>query len=195
MSSSPHLQPIPLSDDPLLRVALAAHLARYTGRSRMHAESDLHIYLRWCADRDINPLTARRLDIELFVRWLQEIRRFKPSTVSRRLSMVIGFYRTCVIDAVLEHSPAEYVRRPTVLSSPPTTSRSLCAAGCWAYRGPGFTSGAAAGRAHGRWPMRRSRRPSARSIGCRGAPTGRRGCTPSSAWLPGSDVDANGWRG
>jgi site-specific recombinase XerD len=73
----------------------------------MHAESDLHIYLRWCADRDINPLTARRLDVELFVRWLQEIRCFKPSTVSRRLSMVIGFFRTCVIDAVLEHSPAE----------------------------------------------------------------------------------------
>jgi integrase/recombinase XerD len=120
MSASHGLQPIPLSNDPLLRVALAAHLARYIGRSRMHAESDLHIYLRWCADRDINPLTARRVDVELFVRWLQEIRRFKPSTVSRRLSMVIGFYRTCVIDAVLEHSPAEYVRRPTVPPESPT---------------------------------------------------------------------------
>jgi integrase/recombinase XerD len=120
MNASRGLQPIPLSDDPLLRVALAAHLARYTGRSRMHAESDLHIFLRWCADRDVNPLTARRLDVELFVRWLQEIRRFKPSTVSRRLSMVIGFYRTCVIDAVLEHSPAEYVRRPAVPPESPT---------------------------------------------------------------------------
>jgi integrase len=80
----------------------------------------LHIYLRWCADRDISPLTARRVDVELFVRWLQEIRRLKPSTVSRRLSMVIGFYRTCVIDAVLEHSPAEYVRRPTVPPESPT---------------------------------------------------------------------------
>jgi site-specific recombinase XerD len=45
---------------------------------------------------------------------MQETRRFKPSTVSRRTSLVTGFYRTCVIDGVLDHSPAEYVRRPTV---------------------------------------------------------------------------------
>jgi integrase len=29
-------------------------------------------------------------------------------------------YRTCVIDGVLEHSPAEYVRRPTVPPESPT---------------------------------------------------------------------------
>ena len=37
---------------------------------------------------------------------MQEIRRFKPSTVSRRFSVVAGFYRTCVTDDLLEHSPA-----------------------------------------------------------------------------------------
>ena len=47
---------------------------------------------------------------------MQEVRRFQPSTVSRRLSVLAGFYRTCVIDGVLEHSPAEHVRRP---ESPP----------------------------------------------------------------------------
>jgi integrase len=31
-----------------------------------------------------------------------------------------GFYRTCVIDAVLEHSPAEHVRRPNVPPESPT---------------------------------------------------------------------------
>jgi integrase/recombinase XerD len=31
-----------------------------------------------------------------------------------------GFYRTCVIDSVLEHSPAEYVRRPHVSTDSPT---------------------------------------------------------------------------
>ena len=31
-----------------------------------------------------------------------------------------GFYRTCVIDGVLEHSPAEYVRRPHVPAESPT---------------------------------------------------------------------------
>jgi hypothetical protein len=43
---------------------------------------------------------------------MQEIRHFKPSTVSRRFSVVAGFYRTAVIDGVLDHSPAEHVRRP-----------------------------------------------------------------------------------
>jgi hypothetical protein len=45
---------------------------------------------------------------------MQEIRRFKPSTVSRRMAVVTGFYRTCVIDGVVEHSPTDYVRRPLV---------------------------------------------------------------------------------
>src|SRR6267154_1564516 len=51
---------------------------------------------------------------------MQEIRRFKPSTVSRRFSVAAGFYRTCVIDGVLEHSPAEHVRRPSVPAESPT---------------------------------------------------------------------------
>lgn len=33
---------------------------------------------------------------------------------------VAGFYRTCVIDGVLEHSSADYVRRPSVLPKSPT---------------------------------------------------------------------------
>jgi integrase/recombinase XerD len=51
---------------------------------------------------------------------MQEICNYAPSTVSRRLSVVVGFYRTCVIDGVLEHSPAEYVRRPNVPPESPT---------------------------------------------------------------------------
>ena len=31
-----------------------------------------------------------------------------------------GFYRTCVIDGLLEHSPAEHVRRPSVPPESPT---------------------------------------------------------------------------
>jgi hypothetical protein len=51
---------------------------------------------------------------------MQEIRRFKPSTVSRRFSVTAGFYKTCVLDGVLKHSPAEYVRRPPVPAESPT---------------------------------------------------------------------------
>jgi site-specific recombinase XerD len=36
------------------------------------------------------------------------------------MSVVAGFYRTCVIDRLLEHSPADYVRRPNVPTESPT---------------------------------------------------------------------------
>ena len=111
--------PVSAPTDDLLRVAIAAYLARYQGQSRIHTDSDLRVYLRWCADQRLDPLAARRVDVELYVRWLQEQRRFKPSTVSRRLSVVVCFYRTCVIDAILDHSPAAHVRRPPVSAIAP----------------------------------------------------------------------------
>jgi len=43
--------------------------------------------------------SLRSVHLELYLRWMQELRHFQPSTVSRRLSVVCGFYRTCVLDA------------------------------------------------------------------------------------------------
>ncbi len=103
-----------------LSLAAVAHLSRYRGTSREHTQSDLRIFFVWCQDRQLAPLDAQRNDLELYLRWMQDIRRFKPSTVSGRLSVVAGFYRTCVIDGVLEHSPADDVRRPTVPPESPT---------------------------------------------------------------------------
>ena len=105
--------------DPL-RLAMSAYLARFKGISREHTCSDLNVFVTWCAGRGVQPLSAQRGDLELFVRWMQETRRFKPSTVARRTSVVAGFYRTCVIDGVLDHSPAEYGRRPSVPPESPT---------------------------------------------------------------------------
>src|SRR5204863_2482373 len=71
-------------------------------------------------DEDLDPLSAVRVDIERYLRWLQDVRCYQPSTVSRRLSVVVGFYRVCVIDQILPHSPADYVRRPPVPGDSPT---------------------------------------------------------------------------
>jgi len=115
-----------LSPDPAapftdrLRLAVAAYLARFKDSSREHTESDLRCYLTWCAEQGLDPLAAQRPHLELYIRSMQEIRRFKPSTVSRRFSVAAGFYRTCVLDGVLEHSPAEHVRRPAVPAESPT---------------------------------------------------------------------------
>jgi integrase/recombinase XerD len=115
---SPRRSPAPLTDQ--LRLAVAACLTRFKGSSREHTESDLRCYLSWCTERGLDPLTARRPHLELYIRWMQKIRRFKPSTVSRRFPVVAGFYRTCVIDGLLEHSPAEHVRRPALPAESPT---------------------------------------------------------------------------
>ena len=71
-------QPAPFADQP--RLAVAAYLARFQGSSRTHTDSDLRCYLSWCAKRGLDPLTARRPHLELHIRWMQEIRQFKPST-------------------------------------------------------------------------------------------------------------------
>ncbi len=118
LPSVPSDHPVPFTDQ--LRLAVAAYLARFKGASRYHTESDLRCYLSWCAEHGLDPLAARRPHLELYIRWMQEIRRFKPSTVSRRFSVAAGFYRTRVIDGLLEHSPAEHVRRPAVSADSPT---------------------------------------------------------------------------
>jgi len=118
LASAPSHPLAPFTDR--LRLAVAAYLARFKGSSREHTESDLRCYLAWCAERGLDPLAARRPHLELYIRWMQEIRRFRPSTVSRRFSVAAGFYRTCVLDGVLPHSPAEHVRRPSVPAESPT---------------------------------------------------------------------------
>src|SRR5689334_10853323 len=63
---------IPFTDQ--LRLAVAAYLARFKGSSRGHTNSDLRCYLAWCAERGLDPLAARRPHLELYIRWMQEIR-------------------------------------------------------------------------------------------------------------------------
>jgi hypothetical protein len=65
-----------------LRLAVVAYLAQFKGLSRVHAESDLRSFLDWCRARGLDPLQAARPHLELYVRWMQEVRRLKPSTVS-----------------------------------------------------------------------------------------------------------------
>jgi site-specific recombinase XerD len=105
--------------DPLLR-AVAAYLARFKGATRAHTDSDLRAYLMWCRSHGLQPLQAQRVHVELYLRWMQEVRDFKPSTISRRVSVLVGFYRTCVLDGVLAVSPADHVRRPNVPPESPT---------------------------------------------------------------------------
>jgi len=66
-----------VADVDLVRLVVAAYLARFKGVSRSHTESDLRCFLTRCAARSLDPLAAQRAHIELYVRWMQEIRQFQ----------------------------------------------------------------------------------------------------------------------
>jgi hypothetical protein len=74
LASVPSDHLVPFTDQ--LRRAVAAYLARFKRASREHTESDLRCYLSWCAERGLDPLAARRPHLELYIRWMQEIRRW-----------------------------------------------------------------------------------------------------------------------
>jgi integrase/recombinase XerD len=137
LTSAPADHPAPFTDQ--LRLAVATYLARFKGSSRYHTESDLRCYMAWCAERGLDPLAARRPHLELYIRWMQEGRRFKPSTISRRFSVTPGFYGTCVIDGLLERSPAQHVRRPSVPPESPTLGFTHVQFAGFAHRSPPIT--------------------------------------------------------
>ena len=73
----------PVDQSPELGLAAVAHLSRYRGISRQHTESDLRVFFDWCRQRQLPPLTAQRHDLELYLRWLQDVRRFKLRMTTR----------------------------------------------------------------------------------------------------------------
>src|SRR3954468_2562354 len=73
------LVPVPLRpESDTLRRAVAAYLARFKGQSRVHTESDLRAYLTWCSSHSLDPLTAQRPHLELYIRWMQETAATSP---------------------------------------------------------------------------------------------------------------------
>jgi integrase/recombinase XerD len=87
--------------------------------TRVAYVSDLSLWLRHCALEGLQPFDdVRRTHIERYARLLEEQHR-SPATVGRRLSTIAGFYRWCVDEGLIEHSPAANVRRPRRPSESP----------------------------------------------------------------------------
>ena len=98
------------------RVAAAAFLARYSGRTLDAYRHDLCGFFRWSADVGLTVLAATRPHIELYRGWMED-RGLAASTIDRRLSTVCGYYRFAHIDGRIPSNPAQYVRRPKVQPS------------------------------------------------------------------------------
>lgn len=95
------------------RLAVAGFLARYSGPTRTSYATDLRQFFSWCAQMDLEVFAVRRGHVELWARAMED-RGLSRATIGRRLSTVTGFYRIAVLDGLLEHSPAENVRRPKI---------------------------------------------------------------------------------
>lgn len=122
MSEATHNTSLSTPDRPLFdeaRMAVGGFLARYSEPTRSSYACDLRCWMTWCAQVNLPLLSVRRAHVELFARTLEE-RGLAPATIGRRLSTVSGFYRFAVIDGTIEHSPAEYVRRPKIDSESAT---------------------------------------------------------------------------
>jgi len=107
----------PLFDE--ARLAVAGFLARYSGPTRRSYGTDLRQFFSWCASVDLEIFELKRGHIELWARSMED-RGLARATIGRRLSTVGGFYRICVLDGLIAHSPAEYVRRPKIDTESPT---------------------------------------------------------------------------
>jgi integrase/recombinase XerD len=106
------------------RLALS-FLLGYSGNSRKAYTNDLRAWFAWCAQLGVDPLEARRADVDAYAGWLGETPQPKtgkaaaPSTIARRLSAIAGMYQYAVDEGLLDRSP----RCMTGRTSAPTRSR------------------------------------------------------------------------
>ena len=93
------------------RLALAGFLAGYRGATRDAYTLDLRQFAAWCDQHQLRLFSARRAEIELYARGLEQ-RGLARATVARRLCTVAGFYRYAEEEGLIDVSPAVHVRRP-----------------------------------------------------------------------------------
>lgn len=93
--------------------AVASFLARYRGATLRAYRQDMLAFLRWCAARELAPLTAERPHLELYLRWMEGC-GYAPATIGRRFGTAAGFFKYAVLDGHLSANPAVAVTRPRV---------------------------------------------------------------------------------
>jgi integrase/recombinase XerD len=95
--------------------AAVAFVASYSSPGTRQAyATQLRLWFDWCEQHHLEPLAdVRRPHVELYARDL-EARGLAAATVALKLVVLTGFYRYCVEEQLLEHSPAVHVRRPKI---------------------------------------------------------------------------------
>jgi site-specific recombinase XerD len=86
-------------------IARTAFLTRHQGATRGLYELDLRLFYDWCASIHLDPLAARRANLEMFAEHLRVDRGNKATSVKRRLQVVRQFYRLAVADELIDRDP------------------------------------------------------------------------------------------
>lgn len=97
----------------LERVAFG-YLADYEGKTRTAYEYHLNAFFTWCQLHGIDPLTADRTVIALYVRHLSEERGLRGSTVNTSMTPIKGFYRWAMLEGFIDRDPVVHTRLPKV---------------------------------------------------------------------------------
>jgi integrase/recombinase XerD len=91
---------------------------RLSDHTRDAYKRDVHRWIDWCADRNLNPLAATFLDVNAWGRELEQPgpsgRTPSPSSVARRMSAVSSWYDYLVRLGALTTNPAAGADRPRV---------------------------------------------------------------------------------
>ncbi len=105
--------------DPLLRTALDAFYAEFSGETLRNYRYDVRIFLDWCSWSSLVWSELKRPDMRRFVLWLQEPARnrgkgYAQASIQRRVSTVKSFYQHCVLDELLDKDPTIALKLPKI---------------------------------------------------------------------------------
>lgn len=101
------------------RRAVVSFLARYDEKTYNDYALSLEMYFRWCLKNDLEPLEAKRFDLEMYMRQhLMVERKNQPSTVVHHMRAIRSYYKFAVIDDVIAKNPVDAVNLPKLYHDP-----------------------------------------------------------------------------
>ncbi|MEM8672418.1 MAG: tyrosine-type recombinase/integrase [Cyanobacteria bacterium P01_G01_bin.67] len=78
----------------------------------------LHQFLQWCDQRQLNPVTLIKDDVKKYRHWMIKQQQYKPATIALKLAVVRRFYQAAVEKGLIAINPAAGVKPPREKSDP-----------------------------------------------------------------------------
>ena len=109
----PHRTDLPTSGNPTFDEHAAWWLSRFKPTTQETYRLYADRWITWCLARELDPMAARRADVELFLRDATD-RGLARSTVATHYDAVASIYKLAVEEDLLEQSPCRRVQRPRI---------------------------------------------------------------------------------